>query len=255
MTDNASREQRDQQLFDRIAGQYCAKDLYPACVRARRLRLTQTLAAVRLPAEPRMLEVGCGAGFSAAYLAGRFSSYTGIDYSAELIRHAESRHHVAGASFITADLHTFNPPQPYDVIFLIGVLHHMPERLAATQRMVSMLKPGGYLAANEPQAANPLIGLLRRLRARMDGNYSEEQEELRASELRKLFQDAGLVDVQVRPQGILSTPFAEVKLPPAWLALVASSCACATDRLLEAMIRPLLRPLAWNLIVTGRRPS
>ena len=72
--------------------------------------------------------------------------------------------------------------------------------------------------------------------------------------MRGLFESAGLVDVHVTPQGVFSTPFAEVVLRPHGVADMLSRAACATDRTLEALAAPLLRPVSWNLVTIGRRP-
>ena len=76
----------DKALFDRIARDYVSKDLKECCRVARRQRLRQTLRSLPVPMG-RILEVGCGGGFTAQYLEGLFESYTGVDHSADIGRH------------------------------------------------------------------------------------------------------------------------------------------------------------------------
>ena len=84
----------DRARFNAIALEYCRKDLSPAASVARRHRLRQTLRPIVLDGKLSILEVGCGAGFSARYLEGMYSSYTGLDYAENLIEYA--RQHLSG---------------------------------------------------------------------------------------------------------------------------------------------------------------
>ncbi len=249
------RTRHDRDLFDRVAGSYARKDLLPASRRARQLRLEQTVRAVRLPPRPEIVEIGCGAGFAAEYLAGRFGRYLGIDHSAALVDAARARHGAPHVRFVAADAMDVEVDRPADLVLMIGVLHHLEDPGAVLARARAWLRPGGFVAVNEPHPGNPLVSLLRRARKRLDGAYSDEQCEIGGRALRGLFDHAGLVDVALAPQGVLSTPFAEVILRPAALARAASVVACAADRALESIAGPLLRPLSWNLVATGRRPG
>jgi 2-polyprenyl-3-methyl-5-hydroxy-6-metoxy-1,4-benzoquinol methylase len=244
---------RDRALFDRIAESYARKDLFPASAEARRMRLEQTLGHKALSADIDVLEVGCGAGYAAQYLSGHYRSYTGIDYSEELIRYAKAKNSVPGASFEAADLYSYDPGRQFDVVYMIGVLHHMTDMPAALQKLVQLVRPGGVVAANEPQPSNPIIHALRKLRVMLDSSYSAEQVELTADEAKKLFRDAGLADVTSIPQGFCSTPFAEVVLKPNFVFKPLSSVACYIDEKLERSGKHLLQNWSWNLIVSGTK--
>lgn len=250
----SARERRDRELFDRIAADHCAKDLHPVARVARKHRLEQTLRAVPVPPAARLLEVGCGAGFSAEYFRGRYSHFCGVDYSEQLIAYA--RAHFAGPDtrFEAVNLNSFRDEQGFDVVFMIGVLHHVDEIESAVRQLVALLRPGGWLVANEPQPANPLIRAARRVRKRLDRAYSPEQVELTAGQLHAWFERAGLASVRVVPQGLLSTPFAEVPMGPPMLTRPLARLTCALDRWLEqAAPRPLAR-VSWNLVAAGQRP-
>lgn len=245
---------RDRELFDAIADRYARKDLLPASRAARRERLLRTLAAIpELPERPAVLEIGCGAGYAADYLAGRYRSYLGIDHSRRLIEHARRRHANGVARFEVADAASLDDGQRYDLVLMIGVLHHLEDPLAALRTARRLLRPGGYVAANEPQPANPVVQLARALRKRIDSTYSEDQCTLSCRQLRSLYEAAALEQIRIVPQGLLSTPFAEVPAPAQWLSAPVSRLACRADRVLE---RPaaLARRLSWNLVAVGRRP-
>ena len=107
---------------------------------------------------------------------------------------------------------------------------------------------------NEPQSANPAISWMRVLRKRLSADYSDEQDELSAQQLTEMLREAGLTDTRFIPQGLWSTPFAEVVLHPIPVARVLIGPLCGIDAWLEKAFPSLMRKLAWNLIAVGRRP-
>lgn len=251
----AARAHRDQALFERVALEYCRKDMTPASRHARRHRLLRSFAALPGLERPRVLEAGCGGGFSATYLRGRFARYLGIDYSERLIAFARQENAGAAVEFVVADITDYAPPEPVDVVFMIGVLHHLPDPAAAVRHMRDWLRPGGWFLANEPQPGNPVVQLARWVRKRVDRTYSAEQEELSRRELEQVLRTAGLEAIQITPQGLFSTPLAEIVLPLRTAALGLARVACGLDTLLERLLRPLLYRVSWNLIAIGRRPG
>jgi SAM-dependent methyltransferase len=246
-----TRERDDRALFDRIASSYARKDLAPASRDARRYRLTSTLDAVASDGPIDVLEVGCGAGFAVDYMGDRVGRYLGVDHSTELIDYARSRHQAPDVEFRATRIHDLAEAEAFDVVLVVGVLHHLDEIDGALERMVAALRPGGWIAVNEPQPGNPVVRVARRLRKRVDRSYSEDQLEFTPTELREMFVRHGLREVETRPQGYLSTPFAEVPLPiPAVTARLAR-LAVAADRWIAR--RPAFSRLAWNCVATGRK--
>ena len=159
---------QDRQLFNDIAEHYCGKDRTESSRVARRHRLRQTLELVPLDNARTVLEVGCGAGFSADYLEGRYERFVGVDYADELIRYARVYHGRAGVEFHTADIRNFDYNHPFDIVVMIGVLHHFDDIPAAMQHIVGLVRPGGWVVANEPQPGNPLVQAARVLRKSID---------------------------------------------------------------------------------------
>lgn len=251
--ERSTRAAEDRALFNRIAGQYCRKDLSPSSRPARAHRLLSTLDAAPLPADARILEIGCGAGFSPAYMKGRFGSFVGLDYAEELVNFARERNAGPGVEFVAADMFKYQPDELFDAVVMIGVLHHIDDVAAGMAQLVRFLKPGGYILVNEPQRGNVLISAARRIRTRVDSAYSPDQVEFSADELRSAFEKAGLQDVAVTPQGFFSTPFAEVVLPPEGVMGKVAQAACSIDRGLERAVGSVGRYVSWNLIARGRR--
>jgi 2-polyprenyl-3-methyl-5-hydroxy-6-metoxy-1,4-benzoquinol methylase len=248
------RARRDRELFDAIALKYAKKDIYPPSRRARALRFVQTLNKLHLNNQSDILEVGCGAGFASEYLRGRYRNYTGLDYSQELILSAQQRNRFSNASFQAADFFDYQTDNLYDVIFMIGVLHHMTNLTAALEKCLDLLKPGGVLVVNEPQDANPFFQYLRQVRTKIDKSYSAEQDQLDESELLELFSTSGFLKTRSYPQGFFSTPFAEVMLPPQWLMNPISHTVCLVDQLLEKYPSGFMKKMAWNIVVCGQKP-
>lgn len=246
------RARRDRRLFDRIADDYSRKDLLPAHRRARRLRLIQTLRHTGIDESADLLEIGCGAGFAADDLRGRFRSFHGIDHSTRLVDLANEINGGPGVSFATADASTLSLDRRFDVIFMIGVLHHLPDPEASLRHLKSLLKADGVIAVNEPHNGNPAIQLARRIRKRTDSHYSDDQTTFSGAGIRAVFEGAGFDLTTLRPQGLLSTPFAEVVMPAQTLVSPLSSIACAMDRIIEAAAPWALRYLSWNLIAVAK---
>lgn len=255
-TSPTTQAKQDRELFNRIADQYARKDRYAPSAMARSLRLRQTFAAIE-PFQTRemdLLEVGCGAGYSSQYLKGKYRTYTGIDYSENLVELARRMHRSEEITFVASDLLAFESPQRFDAVLLIGVLHHVPDIEAALRKCRSLLKSGGYIVANEPQPNNKLVHHARRIRARIDASYSADQEELRPSFLRALLTQVGFIDVTCKPQGLFSTPFAEVSLRPEFIASPLAKLGCTLDAFLERQFERPLTNLTWNAVIAGRTP-
>jgi SAM-dependent methyltransferase len=99
----------------------------------------------RLPARARILDLCCGTGYLGGLLAGRGYRITGIDVSAEMIRHA--RANVPTAEFHVADVSTFRPRGRFDAaVSTFDSLNHIlqPDSFAAAIRnTAAVLRPGG----------------------------------------------------------------------------------------------------------------
>jgi trans-aconitate 2-methyltransferase len=110
--------------------------------------LTQRLAAET----PRtVVDLGCGPGQLTATLAERWPTarVVGIDSSAEMIKRAQQ---LAGErlEFTVADLATWRPEEPVDVIISNAALQWVPDHRALLPDLVGCLAPDGWLAFQVP---------------------------------------------------------------------------------------------------------
>jgi SAM-dependent methyltransferase len=249
---------RDREHFNSIAATYTRKDLSPTAHPARQLRLLATLGPCGQPSFETALEFGCGAGFAPGYLNGNLQvkRYLGIDHSSALIGFARDNDaqqpRATEVEFRVGDVDCLGSDETFDLIFMIGVVHHLEQPVQTLQRLRHHLRDGGWLAINEPASHNPIVQGMRWLRKRMDRGYSREQTTFSSDQLEHLLQASGFSEIQVQPQGIFSTPFAEVPLPPAIVIPALSRLACACDRWLLHRWPNLCKPLAWNLVATAR---
>jgi SAM-dependent methyltransferase len=254
-----SREERDQALYDAFAEKQARKDLLPASAFARRSELESALGLAFSPTDPlgTVLEIGCGIAAPARYLNGRYTHYIGVDQSAEMIRVAQIFNNGNLRLQLLAQniKHVELPDHIADMVLSVGALHHMSELDAVFSILHRLAKPGTLMIAREPQNGNPLIQLARWVRARLDSSYSQEQIFFAENALLDLFRRNGLIVKHVAFQGYLTTPFAQVVLPPQVVTAPLSRLAARTDRWLYEHMPRSLQKLSFNIVVVAQFPE
>lgn len=131
---------------------------------------TDLLARVpELPGDPpRIADLGCGAGNVTALLAGRWPAarVTGYDNSPEMLDKARADHGGGSLRFAHADVRTWVPDGPYDLIVSNATLQWVPGHVERFRDWVRGLTPGGTLAFQVPGNFDaPSHTLLRELAA------------------------------------------------------------------------------------------
>jgi trans-aconitate 2-methyltransferase len=108
------------------------------------------LAQIPLQQPRGVVDIGCGPGNSTALLVDRWpqASITGVDTSADMLRHARER--LPGHTFVEANIAHWVPPRGTDVVFANAVFQWVPEHLKHLKRLVGSLAPGGVLAVQMP---------------------------------------------------------------------------------------------------------
>jgi SAM-dependent methyltransferase len=97
-----------------------------------------------LAGRKRILEVGCGRGLLAAKLGADGFAVTALDQSlADLEVHG-----AAGVTFIESDFLNYEA-EPFDAIFFVTSLHHIPALDQALLQAHKLLSPGGLLVLEE----------------------------------------------------------------------------------------------------------
>lgn len=112
------------------------------------------LARVPLDAPAAIVDLGCGPGTSTWLLRDRWplTSLSGIDDSKQMLAKAEAAWgDLPPAHWIEADLNTWQPSAPLDLVFTNAALQWLPGHATLMPRLLSFLKPGGVLAVQMPR--------------------------------------------------------------------------------------------------------
>lgn len=99
-----------------------------------------------------VVDLGSGPGTLTATLAERWpeARIVGVDSSAEMVRAAKERALPARLEFVEADIRSYAPDAPIDVLVSNAALHWVPEHLELLPRLAGWLAPGGWLAFQVP---------------------------------------------------------------------------------------------------------
>jgi SAM-dependent methyltransferase len=96
----------------------------------------------------RYLDIGCGSGELTLELARRVGgNVTGVDFLPRFVDRARQQAQAQGlqeaAQFHCADIHSWECPHPFDVVFSFDALEHIDNPGAFMRRMADFLAPGG----------------------------------------------------------------------------------------------------------------
>ncbi len=111
--------------------------------------------------EPAVLDVGCAQGILRCNL--RYGTYAGIDLSEHAIARAQAGEDDR-TTFTVADAATYVPARAFDVIVFNECLYYLRDPVAAAQRYVEHLAPGGVIVISMFDRLWAMRRLLRRLR-------------------------------------------------------------------------------------------
>ncbi len=107
--------------------------------------------AARWASGARVLDLGCGAGYGTAELAGRARSAVGIDLAPEAIVHASSAYPLANISFVSASV-TAVPFRDgaFDLVTAFEVIEHLENWRALLSEARRLLHPSGVFLVSTP---------------------------------------------------------------------------------------------------------
>ncbi len=110
----------------------------------------ELLARVGSEAPRSVVDLGCGPGTLTRLLAQRWpgARVQGVDSSAEMI--AEARRDAADVDFAEADLRSWRPGSPVDVLVSNATLQWVPGHLELLPDLLATVRPGGWFAFAVP---------------------------------------------------------------------------------------------------------
>jgi len=109
------------------------------------------LQRVSVPDPGHVVDLGCGTGNVTALLRARWPSarVTGVDASPSMLERARASD--PGVEWQQADVATWAPPMPVDVVFSNATLHWIDDHAALFPRLLRHVAPGGALAVQMPR--------------------------------------------------------------------------------------------------------
>lgn len=107
-----------------------------------------------LPRGPmKLLDVGCGTGWTSLFFAKAGYDVTGIDIAPDMIRVAEEnrvKDGVNNARFLVADYEDNRFDGEFDCVVFFDSLHHAVDEQSAVNMAWRALRPGGVCVTSEP---------------------------------------------------------------------------------------------------------
>jgi len=155
MTIDTGYYNKDQDLYTRLVKEWYAKypdgvtlpPEYAHFVEENLLRLFIRLARYKFVARlvkktDRVLEVGSGSGLGSMFISQHCAHVTGIEVKTTEVEEARAINRRENVEFKVADLFEMEVARPYDVVFSLDVIEHMPieqgqKLIAAMARQLS----------------------------------------------------------------------------------------------------------------------
>lgn len=135
-------------FWDRLAEKYAAQPIADQAAYETKLAKTRAL----LKPDMDIFEFGCGTGSTAIAHAPHVRSVRAVDFSERMVEIARDKaktSNVQNVSFEVGDITRMAiPPQSYDMVLGLSILHLLKNRQEVVARVHSILKPGGYFVSS-----------------------------------------------------------------------------------------------------------
>jgi SAM-dependent methyltransferase len=114
--------------------------------------ITHALSSLGVGAGARVLDVGCGTGWTTLFLAESGLHATGVDLVPANIEAARERARRWGLDvpFEVHDAEFLSLPDSYDAVLVFDALHHCEREAQVVEGVARHLRPGGWVLFGEP---------------------------------------------------------------------------------------------------------
>ena len=140
------------------------------------IQLYSRVAQARALAGKKVIEIGCGRGGGAAYVARYLHpvTMTGIDLSARAVRHCRRTHRIEGLEFLRAEAdHLPFPPEVFDVALNVESSHCYPSFENFIAEVARVLREGGVFLFADLRLREEV----ERLRGQLETRFTIVEEE------------------------------------------------------------------------------
>ena len=121
--------------------------------------MSRYMLAGRCVDKGAVLDVGCGCGYGASYLASRGASHVlGVDIAPEAVAFAESRYGRPGLAFAVMDAKALALAGPFSVITCFEVIEHVDDAPQVLAQLSRVLADRGILLVSTPDKATYVAG-------------------------------------------------------------------------------------------------
>jgi ubiquinone/menaquinone biosynthesis C-methylase UbiE len=216
----------------------------------------------------RLLDIGAGLGESSVCFALKGANVTVVDISPQMVATALSLGQKFGVRLegVVSSAENLNlPPETYDIIYAANTLHHVQDRASFFGQMKSALKPGGMFFSYDPLAYNPVINVYRRMATDV---RTPDEAPLTTADIklaRRYFEGVQHREFWIAALSLFVKYYALDRVNPNndryWKRILKEKDSQlgwwkplrALDGLLTRL--PLVRWLAWNVVIWGRKPA
>ncbi len=149
-----------------------------------------------MPRRGKLLDLGCGTGWTSYYFAKMGYDVVGQDVAPEAIQYAQRRAADCGMdnlAFVEADYESMSFEPVFDIAVFFDSLHHAIDEKMAVRSAYRALKPGGMLITSEPG-----IGHHRRSRKQIEAHGVTERD-MHPSRIIRAGKAAGFTSSKIYP--------------------------------------------------------
>jgi len=216
----------------------------------------------------KLLDVGCGLGESSVYFALLGAEVTALDLSPEMVRTAceLARFHGTAVTGVVSPGETLSvPDEQFDLVYIANTIHHVTNKRLLFSEIRRVLRPGGRFFSMDPLAYNPAINVYRRMATQV---RTVDERPLTFGDVklaREYFTEVGHREFWIASLMLFAKYYVVDRVHPNadryWKRIYTEKTSGlwwwlplrAMDEMLTRI--PLVRRLAWNMVMWGTRAN